>query len=116
MAREDVASFDQSQRNLASCIGERNRLLLIIDTLRTNLSIAWTQKDHAEAKVITEHNKNKKSWGIGISTGYNPFSRLPYFGAGINLNIIRFSLRGLFKEAGGDAPDDTQQVINRIFK
>jgi hypothetical protein len=36
---------------------ERDIAHKYIDTLRTNLSRAWTAKDVAEAKVITEHNK-----------------------------------------------------------
>jgi len=93
---ELLTNYEQSQANLAACMNERTIAHNYIDTLRTNLSKAWTQKDQAIAKAEAERNKNKKAWGIGVSAGYNVFTRLPYAGVGLNFNIVRFSLRGLF--------------------
>lgn len=97
---ELLTNYEQSQANLAACMNERTIAHNYIDTLRTNLSKAWTQKDQAEAKVLIEHNKKNKDWSVGIMpVGYDFIGRrVVLFNAGLlwSPNFARFSLRGLF--------------------
>jgi hypothetical protein len=89
---ELLQNYDQSQRNLKACMDERDIAHKYIDTLRTNLSRAWTAKDEAVAKAAAEHNKKVKAFGIGPEIGYNPVTQKMYGGIGIHLSIVRFAL------------------------
>jgi hypothetical protein len=112
---QTVDSLNKYIGYLQDCMRQRDTAIKYIDLLRTNLSRAWTAKDIAEAKATAERNKKAKSWGVGLSGGYNPFTRLPYAGIGINFSIVRFSLRGLFKESGGaSVPTTSGSMIDRM--
>lgn len=94
-----AVKYEQSQRNLASCMVERDIAHKYIDTLRTNLSKAWTAKDHAVAQAEAERNKKNRDWSIGVMpVGYDFIGRrITFLQAGLiwSPNFLHFSLRGL---------------------
>lgn len=87
-----VDSLNKYVDYLKSCMAERDLAHRKIDTLRTNLSKAWTEKDHAVAQAQAEHNKKAKAFGVGPEIGYDPFRKQVYAGIGVHLSIVRFGL------------------------
>jgi hypothetical protein len=70
----------------------------------------------AENDYQKEHEKRTRVFGVGPELGYNPFTKSIYGGVGVHLSIFRF---GLFRNKGGNntpVPDDSQQVINKLYK
>lgn len=110
--QEAVARYDSSQQNVISLLNERDAASKYIRTLQANLSAANAQINANEAKYQTLYNKRNKAWGVGVHGGYDPFRREPVFSIGLNWNLFRFSLRGLFADGQGvELPDQNIRVI-----
>jgi len=110
---ELIAKYEQSQRNLAACLQERDTAHAYITNLRTQILRIGQERDAAIINAVEANNKKKKAFGVGLHAGYDLFRRQPVFSVGLNWSLIRFSLRGLF-DSDTKAPVYTPTIYSTL--